>query len=600
MSHSLLFDLVIFCGTAILFVPIFRKLKLSPILAYLFGGILIGPQVVGLIGDQKVILHFSELGVVFLLFMIGLELSPGRLWKLRHSIFGFGFLQVFISGLSFFLISRWLGFSLNISFVIGTSLALSSTAFSVQLLKSYRQLQSPHGQASFSILMFQDLAVIPILAILAILEGKEQGAMSLISLLKMGGVFILLYILGRYAIRHIFRMIADPKAQEVFTAASLLVVLGTAILFESVGFTMGLGAFVAGVLLANSEYRHELESNLQPFKGLLLGLFFMAVGMSLDFAPILEKPLILVGLTLGFMSLKGLLIFFLARLFRYSTVQARAIACILPQGGEFAFVIFSTATTGGIIGSELSSLLAASVTLSMLFSPFLFNFQMAYSRKSASVAPEDYDKIESNEPKIIVAGFGRFGQIVSRFLNAEKIPYSILEGNAQQVETARRYGNRVFYGDATRFDILEAAGCREATHFIICVDTVDAALSIARVVREKYPNLNIIARARNREHAIKLMEMGIKDIIRDTYFSSLEAAKLVLRRMDRSPEAIDRKIEKFIHYDSKLLLKQFDLRHDQKGFISHTAKANEELENILAADQMTLEETSETKENQKN
>ncbi len=582
--NSLLIQLLIFSSAAIIFVPLFTRLGLGSILAYLFSGVLVGPMVLGWIKDPVTILHFSELGVVFLLFIIGLELAPSKLWKLKNSIFGFGLLQVLITGLVFMQIGILGGLEKSAAFVAGFGLALSSTAFAVQLLESNRQLNTKHGQGAFAVLMFQDIAVVPILVTLSILSGAEQGAFTLLGFGKVIGAIAGIILLGQYVIRHVFRLIADTKIQEVFLAMSLIVVLGTAFLFESIGLSMGMGAFMAGVLLATSEYRHELVANLIPFKGLLLGLFFIAVGMSLDMHVIIAKPGVVIAVTLGFMVLKGLIVFVLARLFRFGREAAKNIGVSISQGGEFAFVLFSVALAKNLLSHEAASILNAAVTMSMILTPLVFSVNQRYFRKSSEISERPYDVIDNHEAEVVIAGFGRFGQIVARFLKSEDISYTILEHDAAQVETARRFGNKVYYGDASRTDILESAGIGKARFFVLAVDDVEKSIEIAQKVKKHFPLTEIIARARNRQHAVSLMEIGVQSIHREIYLTSLEVAQEILVKKGGNPEHIKRRIEIFRFHDEKILKEQFEHRNDEKKFVAYTTQANAELEQILRAD----------------
>ncbi len=582
--HPLLIQLLIFSSAAIIFVPLFTRLGLGPILAYLFSGILVGPMALGLIKDPATILHFSELGVVFLLFIIGLELAPAKLWKLKNSIFGFGLLQVLITGLFLMQIGSFLGLEKSAAFVAGFGLALSSTAFAVQLLESHRQLTTKHGQGAFAVLMFQDIAVVPILVILSVLAGGGSGAFTLAGGAKVAGALIGVFVLGQYVTRHVFRLIAETKIQEVFIAMSLIVVLGTAVLFDAIGLSMGMGAFVAGVLLANSEYRHELVASLIPFKGLLLGLFFIAVGMSLDLHVIVAKPAVVLAVTIGFMLIKGLIVFGLGRGFRFDKDAAKNIAVTISQGGEFAFVIFSVALSKNLLSHDHVSILNAAVTTSMILTPLVFATNQRFFRKTSEISERPFDVIDDNTSEVIIAGFGRFGQIVARFFSSEVISFTILEHDAAQVETARKFGNKVYYGDASRMDVLESAGIAKAKFFVLAVDDVEKSVEIAQKVKKHFPNVDIVARARNRQHAISLMELGIQSIHRETYLTSLEVAREILVKKGLNPEHVKRRIAIFRFHDEKILKEQFEHRKDEKKLIRYTTQANAELEEILRAD----------------
>ena len=510
--------------------------------------------------------------------------TPSKVWEMRHTIFGLGLLQVLITGCLFTGIGLLLNLSLGAAFVIGFGLSLSSTAFGVQILQENKQFNTTHGQGAFSILMFQDLAIVPLLAMLAFFGDKETALPNVVDFLRIIAIVGLLIVLGRFAIRHVLRLVADSRAQEVFTAMTLLIVLGTAVLVEFAGLSMAMGAFLAGVLLANSEYRHELETNIQPFKGLLMGLFFMAVGMSLDLSVIWTKPLWLLLIAAGFLTFKALIIWALGRLFRFSNEASRNMAFTLPQGGEFAFVLLSAALDKNILPGDLSSLIGAAVTISMALTPFLFSINQRMLRSFSEINEKPDEVITASGAEVIIAGFGRFGQIVSRILKTEGVNYTILEHSTAQVEVARKYKNKVFYGDASREDILEAAGAKDAKMMVLAIDDVSNSLATAAMVRKKFPHMNIIARARNRQHAIDLMELGVDNIHRETFLTSLEVAKEVMLAKGESRQRINQKLAKFRTHDEQILRNQFDLREDQKKFLSYTLKASQELDDILKAD----------------
>ncbi|MEE6251415.1 MAG: monovalent cation:proton antiporter-2 (CPA2) family protein [Bdellovibrionota bacterium] len=581
--HSLLQELITLLFAAVLFVPIFRYFGVGAILAYLFAGAVIGPEFLSLITEPKSILHFSELGVVFLLFLIGLELEPSRLWAMRKEVFGLGLSQMFLTGGVFTGIGHLLGFSLAVSFVAGFGLALSSTAFCLQILEEKHQLKTLHGQGTFSILLFQDIAVVPLITLVPVLAGASAGA-SWLGVGKTFAIIIAFIAVGIFAIRHIFHFIARARVQEVFTAVSLLVVLGSAVIMEEAGLSMGTGAFLAGVLLANSEYRHELESNLSAFKGLLLGLFFMAVGMSLDFNILLAKPLEVAGLLIAFMLIKNLIVFGLAMAFKFPKESARNIAFTLPQGGEFAFVLFASAASFSLFDDETAAILNAVVTISMAVTPALFSLNQKYIRSYSDITERPYDSKSDEEVEVIIAGYGRFGQIVSRFLRSQKVAFTVLEHSAAQVDIARKYGTKIFYGDASRHDIVESAGGEKAKIFVLAIDDPVTSVATAKMVKEYFPNLEIIARVRNRKHAIDLLKLGIENVHRETYLTSLEVAKEVLLSRGGIREQINRKLALFRSHDEKILRKQLDIIDDEKQMISITSSFMDELDQILRQD----------------
>lgn len=590
--HDQLIELLILLTSAVVFVPLFRFFNVGAILAYLLAGVVIGPEVLTLIEDPETILHFSELGVVFLLFLIGLELHPTRLWRMKRNVFGMGLLQMSITGGLFLGVLILLGFSAPFAFVAGFGLALSSTAFGLQILEEKHQFQTLHGQGSFSILLFQDLAVVPLLAMVPLLAGIGTST-SLGDVFKAIGIIAGFVFVGIYFIRYFFSYIAQSRTQEVFTATSLLVVIGSAVLMEDAGLSMGTGAFLAGVLLANSEYRHELEINLQPFKGLLLGLFFIAVGMSLKLEVLIAKPHIVALIVLGFMLIKGLVIYSLGRVFGFPHESSRNMSCTLPQGGEFAFVLFAAATSASILDAESSAILNAAVTISMALTPLVFGINQKYMRTFRELSERPFDKIIPEDAEVIIAGFGRFGQIVSRFLQTQRISFTILEHSAAQVDVARKFGNKIYYGDASREDIVESAGGNTAKIFVLAIDDVETSVKTAKMIKSKFPHLEIIARVRNRNHAIRLLELGIENVHRETYLTSLEVAKEVLMGLGHVRNEINKKLAIFREHDEALLREQLKVQHDETKMISVTNAANAELEKILHADEQSSQPSAE-------
>ena len=581
--HSQMLQLVTLLFAAVLIVPLFRYFGIGAILAYLFAGVLIGPELFSLISDPKSILHFSELGVVFLLFLIGLELDPKRLWGMRKEVFGFGLSQMALTGGLFMLISYAIGLSTPVAFVASFGLALSSTAFCLQILEEKHQLKTLHGQGTFSVLLFQDLAVVPLITMVPILAGAGEET-TMLGILKATAIIVVFVGVGVFATRHIFNFIAKSGVGEVFTAASLLMVLGSALLMEEAGLSMGTGAFLAGVLLANSEYRHELETNLEPFKGLLLGLFFMAVGMSLEFAPILSNPGKVLALLVGFMLLKMLIVFGLGRVFRFPVESSRNMAATLPQSGEFAFVLFASAATYKIFDSETAAILNSVVTISMALTPLLFFLNQRFVRTYSDISEKPYDTKVEDETEIIIAGYGRFGQIVSRFLKGQNVRYTVLEHSAAQVETARKFGTKIFYGDASREDIVRVAGADNAKIFVLAIDDPVTSVATAKMVRAKFPHLKIIARVRNRQHALELLELGIENVHRETYLTSLEVAKEVLLEKGFVRDQINKRLALFRKHDEAILRKQLEVFRDADKMISITTKYNDELNEILKQD----------------
>ncbi|MDO8412714.1 MAG: monovalent cation:proton antiporter-2 (CPA2) family protein, partial [Gallionellaceae bacterium] len=590
----------IFLLTAVLIVPIFQRLKLGAVLGYLAAGMLIGPWGLGIIGAVESTLEFSEFGVVLLLFLIGLELEPRRLWTLRNSVFGLGGAQVLATGMVLALLAMMAGFTWQAALIIGLGGAMSSTALVISFLSERKQLLTQHGRESFAILLFQDLAVIPLLALLPLLATAPggQGSSQWLSAAK-GVVVIAVLIAGsRLVIRPLLKFIAHNRSQEVFTAAALLLVIGTALIMEKIGLSMSLGAFLAGVLLADSEFRHELEADIEPFKGLLLGLFFMAVGMSANLTLMWSAPLTLFGLALGMMLLKFAVIYAISRTIGTPNNTAQQLAVALAQGGEFAFVLFAAATSLGIFDLATSQLLIMVVTVSMLFAPLLMiAHERLIVRWSERKSTPEYDVIDGPANPVIIAGFGRVGQVVSRILRMCGIPFTALEINYQQVDFVRRFGSKIYFGDATRLDLLLSAKTGEAKLFVLAIDDVAASVRAATLVREHFPDLPILARARNRAHYFQLRDLGISMIYRETFLSSVALAHQALLNIGLTTQAAERAVTLFKKHDEELIEIQHAVHHDEAQLIQNAQQATAQLKSLFEADTLNLlqEDTDEIK-----
>ncbi len=576
---------LIYIGAAVLVVPLARRLGLGSVLGYLGAGVIIGPAALGLISNIDDVLHFAELGVVFLLFIIGLELKPSRLWVMRHQVFGFGSAQVLLTALLLLMLLMAAGWQFRPSLVIGFGLALSSTAFVLQLLAEQKKLSTEYGRASFAVLLFQDLAVIPLIALIPLLATGPGETIDLASLLVGLAALVALIVGGHYLLRPALRLVAKADIKELFTAVALLVVLGAAALMEHVGLSMGLGAFIAGILLADSEYRHELEINIEPFKGLLLGLFFIAVGMSVNVQLLLFEPLNIVGLTLGLILVKALVLFVLARTFGLESDASRSMALILAQGGEFAFVLFTLARSFAVLDGPTIDRLFLIVTLSMMATPILYLLDARIQRHKRGKQVEPvYDTIEDLGNPVIIASFGRFGQIVGRILKSKGIGFTALESNPEQVEVVRRYGNKVYFGDASKIELLRAAGTGKARLFVLAIDDIERSMATAKTVRHYFPELRILARARDRHHAHLLMDLGITMIYRDTFQAGMELTRGLLQQLDIDDEEAELIVGAFEKHDKELLQRQHQVRLDEKDMIQTALEAAEELETLLQAD----------------
>jgi len=589
---SLLAQIAIFLAAAVIAIPIFRYFKLGSVLGYLAAGIIIGPAGLGLISRIDTTLHIAEFGIVLLMFVIGLELQPSRLWVMRKPIFGLGLAQVLVTtaGIG---AAAYFGFeqSKESSLIIGFGLSMSSTALVLQVLAERGQLNSQYGRFAFSILLFQDIAVLPALTLLPLLgvaSARTAGPGGWLAL-KFIAVLATVIIGGRYVLRPMLRIVAATRVAEAFTAAGLLVIIATALLVSQVGLSLPLGAFLAGVLLADSEFRHELEADIEPFKGLLLGLFFITVGMSANLGLALEKPWLIVGLTLSFMLLKIAVLGAIGRLSGLSPTASRGLAFSLPSGGEFAFVLFGLSATLGIMDADIAELLVLVVTGSMILSPLLLALHDAmFKRQESDDRP--FDTPEELYPKVIIAGFGRFGQIVGRILLAKKISFTALEANQTQVDFLRRFGNQVFYGDASRLELLRAAHAENAEVFVLAIDDVDASVRTAELIRKHFPHLKIFARARNRQHAFRLMDLDVRYTIRETFVSSLEMSEKVLETLGLSKSKAVETVRRFRVHDEATMRKQHAVKDDEGKFQQSVRESAEQLLHLFESDAAESEE----------
>lgn len=582
----LLNEFAVILIAAVIALPLFKRLGLGTILGYLIAGLVIGPSVLGLVHDVDQLRHLSELGVVLLLFIIGLELQPSRLWALRKPVFGLGGFQVLTTALVIGGICLALDLSPLAALIASFGLAMSSTALALQTLAEKGQLTTQHGRTSFAILLFQDVAVIPAIALLPLLTSHgAAGTSTQADLLTAVAVIIAIIVTGHFLLRPFFKFVATADSHDLFTAAALLVVVGTALLMHMAGLSMALGSFIAGMLLANSEYRHELEATIQPFKGLLLGLFFIAVGMSVNVQLIVDEPVTVVGLALGLVTIKAALLFGLGRWHGLSTASARSLAITISQGGEFAFVLYELAANAGLLSRTTSTLLTAVVMVSMAITPVLFALNGWIEKKRRrEPRTEQYDPIEDNQSEVIVAGFGRMGQVITRVLRVRKINFTALEKSFEQVDFVRRFGGKVYYGDAARLELLRAAKTERAKIFVIAVDDVDASVRIAELIRRHYPRLKIFARARNRNHVYRLREVGAHIVVREVFYSSLELSRQILKEFGLSATEAANLIDQFRQHDEKMLLTQQAFHQDEEKLIASVQQYIRELEDLFEQD----------------
>nr|WP_278988330.1 glutathione-regulated potassium-efflux system protein KefB [Plesiomonas shigelloides] len=576
-------DVILFLSAAVIAVPLARKAGIGAVLGYLLAGMAIGPWGLRLINDVEAVLHFSELGVVLLLFIIGLELNPGKLWQMRRPIFGLGALQVLLTAGLLMGLLLLLGFSWQSALISGLGLAMSSTAMGLQLMREYGMTRNDGGQSGFAILLFQDMAVVPVLALIPMLAvgASDTTDWSMIAI-RVGGVAALL-LGGRYLLRPLFRMIANTGVREVFTAAALLVVLGTAFLMQAIGLSMALGTFLAGVLLAESEFRHELEIAIEPFKGLLLGLFFISVGMAVNLGILLTDPLWVALMVLVLVSVKAAVLFLVSILFRLRRTSRLQLSVVLSQGGEFAFVLFSAAAASRVIDSQQLALLLVSVSLSMMTTPLLMKLLDRWLAKALNTqtVSEEQPHVEDDEPQVIIVGFGRFGQIVGRLLSANKVRITVLERDPNQVSFLRRYGYKVYYGDATQLELLRAAGASQADSIVIAADDHEANMQIVHLCQEHFPQLQILARARGRVEAHALLSAGVTLFSRETFSSALELGKKALVTTGMHPHRAYRAQQYFKRLDMQMLRDLMPQHQAGVTEISRVKEARRELDDIF-------------------
>ena len=580
---SFISQALLFIGSSLILVPLFQRLGFGSVLGYLIAGILIGPHGIKVIGDAESIMHFSELGITLLLFVIGLEIQPRKLWTMRRHLMGLGGLQVIITSTVFAFIAMAFGLSAWVSAVIGFGLSLSSTAFAVQTLTEKKQFNTEFGRSSFAILLAQDLFAIPALALIPALSVSEGGqGFSVQSSLLALGIILSLVLASRFLIRPAFRLIAATHSREIFTAAALFIVLGVAALMQKAGLSAALGTFLAGVLLADSEYRHELEANIEPFKSLLMGLFFIAVGMGVNLSLISQKPGLVFLLTFGYLVVKALVIYFIGLFFQLKHENSKMMALSIAQGGEFAFVIFAMAIKTLSVPLEVIDTLTAVITFSMVLNPILSLTNEFVTRRKFGKTEKHYDEIKDETPQVINAGFGRFGQIFARVLRAQNIPFVAMDHDTQQIELVRRFGSKVYYGDVSRTDLLEAAGIAKAKYVVLAIDDVEASLRTAKIIREQYSHIKLFARARNRGHTYDLMNLNIEHIKRELLDSSIFFVQDLLVEMGFAQKSAATIVEKFKQHDELMLKEQFKIRNDDKALISLSAQSVAQLAQVLA------------------
>lgn len=581
---SLLSSVAVFLAASLIAVPLFKRLKLGAILGYLVAGVFIGPSVFNIITDPATILHFAELGVVLMLFVIGLELEPATLWRMRNKILMSGGSQLTVTALLISAICYWfLGLSTIASVTIGLALALSSTAFAIQLMNEQRILNTSPGQQGFSILLMQDVAVIPILLVIASFSPTpaEGGVAWYISLAAVAGVLVV----GRFLVNPFLRVIAKHGSSEVMTAAALFLVLVTALAMSAAGMSMGMGAFIAGILLADSSFKHQLETEIEPFKGLLLGLFFIAIGMNLDLALLASEPLFIISMSLVLVVLKASIIGGILMINKQFRRDSMRIGVMLSQGGEFAFVVMTLAVSTAILAPDIAARVNLVVGLSMAFtSPFVILYAMFFNTPNC---PPVYEvENVSNDPKVIIAGFGRFGQITARVLSANNIAFTALDKDAEHIEFVKQFGGRVFYGDATRLDLLKKAGIENARVLLVAIDSPEQIDTLAKLVKVEFPHIKLIVRARDRMHAGKLAKTGVTNFVREVFDSGLQACSRVLEAYGYSEGQADHMTQIFAKHDLNMLEEVINQNLEFDDQVTAESKGREALERLFLDDKI--------------
>ena len=603
MVHDFFIQALVYLAAAVIAVPIAKRLGLGSALGYLLAGVIIGPHVLGLVGEEgQNVMHFAEYGVVLMLFLIGLELQPSVLWRMRVPIIGMGGLQVGITALVVAVLCAWAGFEWQTAVVIGLILSLSSTAMVLQTLDEKGWMKTAAGQSGFSVLLFQDIAVIPILTILPFLalpvfmseqqlalltaDGADTGMPGWLSALRVLGVVAIIVLAGHFLTRPVFRYIAETRSSEIFIATSLLLIVAISILMHAVGLSPALGTFIAGVLMAESEFRHEVEISIEPFKGLLLGLFFIAVGSSIDLIRLVSEPFLIFGLVLALMLLKFMVLFTLGKIFKLQLADNLLFSFVLAQGGEFAFLLVSFAVQSSALSVEIANRLIMVVVLSMMLTPIVIILFEKYiqPRLMQSMSEREPDQIEDSDNPVIVAGYGRFGQVVSRLLIASGYKTTLLDHDAGQIELSGRFGNKVFYGDAANLELLRAAGADKARLLVIAIDDREKVLDMIHIAQMHFPRLKVLVRAYDRTHAYELIRAGADIIIRETFGSAMLMGKEALEALGHSEKRAKRMADSFAEHDRQGMFRLSEVWGDDHEYGLRIRQNLLDLETVLRED----------------
>ena len=589
MLHDVtLTQIALFLAAAVVAAPLAKLLRIGTVLGYLLVGVLIGPFGLGFVYtvyEVDSVLHFAEFGVVLLLFLIGLELRPKRLWTLRANLFGVGGSQVAITGFVLAAIGIYFGLAWQTALYAGQALSLSSTAFALQVLEENEELALRHGRMAFAVLLFQDLVAIPLLALpplFSVDAADSAPRMNALAALQSIGIILAVIVVGRVLLGPVYRLIARTRVKEAMTASALLTVVGVTLVMNWAGLSAALGAFIAGVLLADSEYRHEISADIAPFEGLLLGLFFTAIGMSLNLGLIAQRPALVLAVVGGLLAVKIAVLYVLGRRAGLEPGPSRRFALAIAQGGEFAFVLFTAGVSANVMEPPLAELLTVAVTLSMAATPLLLLLDEMLAPKAVEMRA--FDTLPEGDGHVVIAGFGRVGQIVARVLRAKHIPFTALDVNAEQVDFVRKFGAEIYYGDASRPEILEAAKTGKARALVLAIDNVDVSIRTAQLVRQNYPHVPIYARSRHRQHTHRLMDVGVEVIRRETFLSSLDLTREVLRGLGFTERDVRFAVETFKEQDRRRLYEDYKHYTDIEKLQDRAKTYAQELEELFEKD----------------
>jgi len=603
MGTTSLTQLAVFLAVAAIIAPLARRCGMGSALGYIFAGVLIGPYGIGLVFslyEVQTILHIAEFGVVLLLFLIGLELRPRRFWAMRNAVFGVGAAQVFVSTALLTGAGLLLGLEAPIALFLGIALSLSSTALALQVLDEKGDLRARHGRVAFSVLLFQDLAAIPAIAMVPLFAAASltDSDITMLGAVKLLGALAVIILVGRFVVARLYRLVALTGVREATTASALLTLVLVTMLMDWVGLSAPLGAFIAGALLADSQYRHQIEADIAPFSGLFLGLFFLSIGMALNITLLGDRPGDIAAAVVGLLAIKIAVLFVLGRLYGLDNAGARRLALVVSQGGEFAFVLLTNAVGANVIGEPLSQFVSVVVTLSMVATPVLLLLD-DWLRPKVSSAPAAFDDIPDAQGHVIIVGFGRFGQIVGRILRAQRIPFTALDASVEQIDFVAQYGNKIYYGDATNPAVMEAAQVGQARAVVLAIDDMEDSIKVSSFLRSRYPHIPIFARARDRRHTHQLMDHGVTRIYRETFYSALKVSGDLLEGLGLPPREANSLIETFRSHDEKHLFDDYKHFTDAEKMRARAKRRADELEELFAQDLEDMRETDQPGESER-